>query len=250
MGLKLKHIDKFYHSDSIVNGRLAKKFFQQLSEIIFQKSYQYWETHQGFGGSFEFPLTFSERNLYSIIGSSIDAITPVHTTEIFVQKSEIKQTENRMVDFWCLHQENESRTSINYFIEVKKGWYNLKEGTKENLDSKVKASIKSMERQLSNLKQNLKEYDWVHNHVFVGLIIINGYYHKNSSAYYDIEDVVQMVRDSIDNRRNAQVLATVWKPEEQSVFVKDLRDTTHDDENRKYRSESFAVIGVINSIKR
>ena len=132
--LDIKFNEKYFKSDSVPSGRLAKPFFKQLSENVFNQSYAY---NKESGDSY-MPILIGERKMYSTFAAAIDKITPVHCSEWTFGKDELKNTKSdknfRTIDLWC------RSGKVDYYIELKHGYYCISEGTIDEItkDSKDK----------------------------------------------------------------------------------------------------------------
>jgi len=207
MSLDVKIDDSLYFSDSISNGRLAKKFFQALTNEIFNKSHAYYSKVLELTGDYELNLLMEERNLYSMIGSSIDRITPVHVSEWNFGKN----NDLRTVDFCCTHKESSTGNPINYFIEIKKGYYCLNQQSKDGLTSKVKYDIEVLVDQVRDIKAfSYEDTRWFgFDNIYMGLSIIHGYY-RNGLELYDEKDIRDSINQCIDKRIGAQLITSTW----------------------------------------
>ena len=104
---------------------------------------------------YELPLLYNERNIYSLIAVAINSITPIHLSEwSFNSADEPKLNNSRIVDFWCLNKVGEKGNPINYFIELKKGYYFLgKRNSKKDFTKSINGSIKEIISQIKDLKK-------------------------------------------------------------------------------------------------
>jgi hypothetical protein len=205
---------KYYKSDAIENGRVAGKFFEQFSRNVFEQSYRYWKKHKEITGYDDIPILHKERNLYSTLAVAIDKITPIHLSEWSFNSSEHTEIEkSRRVDYWCLNRDGKSGVSINYYIEVKKGWYSLNENSYENFQKHISDGIKELSTQITSIKRISPQWSDADN-VFLGVSIIHGYYHEGKE-FYNINNVRENTYSQLDKRLNAQLIIVSWEiPEE------------------------------------
>lgn len=209
MNLNIIVDKKYYKSDAIDNGRISSRFFETLTRNVFHQSYNYWKKYLEITGNSELPILHGERNLYSTFAAAIDKITPVHLSEWSFNQSDHKQIEkSRRVDMWCLSQEGKDGNPINYFMEIKKGWYNLNETTYESFQKKITKDLKELVEQTKTLKTISPQWEDVDD-VFIGISIIHGYY-RDGKEYYDESQVRENIYDQIDKRLNAQLLISTW----------------------------------------
>jgi hypothetical protein len=203
-----------YRSDSICNGRTIKKFFKTLSTNIFTNALEYNKKHLEYAGSGDNPLLYNERNMYSLIATSIGQITPVHLSEWGFSKNDSGGLENnRRVDFWCMHKESKSSDPINFYIELKSGWYSLNKHSKINISKYVTDSIDSLTkqlRQLSKLKPKFYDFD----DVYLGLFVFYGYY--RSDEHYSSANLHDEFKKVADKRTVKNHLISTW------IFPDDL----------------------------
>lgn len=207
---------KYYKSDFIENGRVVSKFFNIFSDNIFNQSYKYYESTKNINAVPELPILFDERNLYSLVAVALDKITPIHLTEWPFNTSDNDIEKLRRVDFWCLNKDGKTGKPINYFIELKKGWYCLNKNSKEGFDERINGRIKSLVEQTKSLKSIAPNWENVDD-VFLGILIIHGYY-KSGEEYFDSKNVRDNIYNDIDKRMNAQLLFSTWiLPEDMNV---------------------------------
>ena len=208
MKLKIELDKKYYKSDFIHNGRIISRFFKKLSSNIFKQSYKYYRSSKSIIGNSELPILLAERNLYSTVAVAIDNITHVHLTEWSFSASDHKIDSSRRVDFWCLSKDGKMGKPINYFIELKKGWYCLNERSHEDFNKSVKESIDSLIQQTKSLKSISPKWENVED-VFLGIVIIHGYY-RDGVESYEAKQVRDNLYKQIDNRSNAQMIISTW----------------------------------------
>lgn len=209
MKLNIALDKKYYKSDAIDNGRVVSKFFEALTRNVFNQSYRYWKRNLELTGNGEIPILHGERNLYSTFAVAIDKITPIHLSEWSFNSSDYKKIEkSRRVDFWCLNQDGKAGNPINYFIEIKKGWYSLNENSNEGFQKAIAEDIKSLAQQTTSIKKISPQWGNVDD-VFLGISIIHGYY-RDGKEYYEDTQVRENIYQQIDKRLNAQLLISTW----------------------------------------
>ncbi len=217
MKLNISLDQKYYKSDTIANGRIVRKFFETLTKNVFYQSYKYWKKINEISANKELPILHGERNLYSTFAVAIDKITPIHLSEWVFNSSEHKKIDkSRRVDFWCLNRDGKTAKPINYFIEIKKGWFNLNENSYEDFQKIVADDMKSLVDQTRTLKTISPEWENIDD-IFLGIFIIHGYYH-DGKEYYDDSHVRENIYQQLDRRYNAQLLISTWRlPENMEV---------------------------------
>ena len=206
--IKIAIDDKYYKSDEIVHGRIIRKFIEELSENVFKKAHQYCEEYFDITGSRELPLLYGERNLYSIFASAIGEITPVHLSEWSFNKSD-SGADTRRVDFWCLNKGSANGKAINYFIEIKKNYYCVSEGTQEEFSSVVNKSVTKINQQIKNLKSIRPEWDG-DGDVYIGIIVTHAYCSAKKEQEYDEAQIRDNIHKLLDKRSRAQLLLATW----------------------------------------
>lgn len=200
---------KHYKSDSIKNGRIIARFFENLAKNIFEQAYKYSKENKNITGRVEIPLIFGERNIYSTVAVAINKITPIHISEWTFNPSEHTNIEkSRRVDFWCLNRDSENGNPINYFIEIKKGWYCLNKASKEAFRTVINKDIIELIQQTKDLKSISPEWDDVDD-VFLGIFIIHGYY-DSEKLYYDEDNVRENIYKEIGIDSNLQLITSTW----------------------------------------
>lgn len=212
MRLRITHDDSRFKTDQIQNGRVIKKFCKQLASNVFHKSFSFHEAKQSIIGDAEgeIPLIHLERNLYSNFAAAVDSITPVHLSEwSFNKKDNEALTSGRRVDFWCLDKSSHSGKPINYFIEIKKGYYCLNSAGSGALPKKVVSGIRSLLKQTSSIRRLSPNWGDADD-VYLGIVVIHGYYRTNK-VQYDHNDLRREIYDSLDGRHFSQVLVSTWE---------------------------------------
>ncbi len=216
--LEIKFDDTYYQSDSIEHGRLVKMFVKKLANKIFTKSFESYVAQKKLGVDTWLPLLYKERNLYSTIAAAIDEITPIHLSEWSETDREGKA---RRVDFWCLYKNGENGKTINLFIEVKKNFYCVSEGTNESLSStSAKAIVGDQTKegedkgegivdQLVKLKKLKLNWEGDGN-AYLGMIITHGYRPSAKKAGYGAKEFSKEVNKLLDGRKGAQLLFSTW----------------------------------------
>lgn len=209
MNLNIELDKKYYKSDSITNGRTIASFFEELSKNIFKQSYRYWDENYKITKRGELPILFSERNIYSTIAVAINKITPIHMSEwSFNQSEHDKIDKSRRVDFWCLNREGSSGNPINYFLEIKKGWYSLNKSSNEDFQVVIKKDIQSLITQTKELKEISPEWDDADD-VFIGISIIHGYSNPGQE-HYNYINVRENIHKQLNNDTNLQLITSTW----------------------------------------
>ena len=202
--------DTFYKSDSIKNGRRAKSFFRKLAQNLFDQSILFYEKNLSITGVKEYPLFFDERNLYSLFSVSINKITPVHLSEwTFCKDSKCKkQDSQRTVDFWCLSKNRNNGIPINYFIEVKKGYYCLTSRSNDEITKYVKNNLDVLVDQISDIKKINPDWNNFDN-IYMGIAIIHNYY-SNNDLFYNEYDLVNSVSANVNRVKNIQIISASY----------------------------------------
>ena len=238
MALNISINEEYFKSDNIEHGRLIKKFFLSLTDNVFNQSWVFYQEYKQITKESFLPLLEKERNLYSLFAAAINTITPIHLSECSFNKSEIDIDKARRVDFWCLNKNAADGKSINYFIEIKKGYYCLSNNTKEQFVSMLESNIDDLVAQVHGLKE-IKP-DWYgDDDVYFGLIVIHGYHAESKEAGFDERQIIDNVYSLIDGRLGAQLLMTTWTvPEELDVQWK------------KDKCKFVSIVGIAISKKR
>lgn len=202
--------DNFYKSDSIKNGRRAKSFFKKLARNIFEQSVLFYEKNLLISGVKEFPLFFEERNLYSLFSVAINKITPIHLSEWTFCKDLAckKEDRQRTVDFWCLSKNRENGVPVNYFIEVKKGYYCLTSRSSYEITKYVKNNLDVLVEQISDLEKINPDWNNFDN-IYMGIAIVHNYYSKND-IFYNENDLVNSVSANFSRIKNIQIISASY----------------------------------------
>lgn len=208
MKIQIEFDDNNYRSDLIVNGRIVKKFFKTLSTNIFANALEYNQKHKEYAGSGDYPLLYKERNIYSLLSKSIDQITPVHLSEWGFSRNDNDALDNsRRVDFWCMHKEHASSKPINFYIELKNGWYSLNKRSQTNMNKCVADSIVNLTTQLRNLRKIKPNFNDIDD-VYLGIFIFYGYY--RNEEHYSSNDLHDEFYKVIDKRTIKHHLISTW----------------------------------------
>lgn len=216
MGLKISVDDKYFKANSIDNGRLIKSFFSDLTRTIYNSSYQYYLHHLALTDNPELPLLHNEQNNYSMFSASLSKLTPVHQSEWPFSKNESYEDtsleQSRRVDFWCLMKHSEN-TTLNYFIELKKGYYCTSVSSADDITSNLKSTINDLIRQLREMPTE----NWGgHSDVKLGVLIIHGYKNENSEQGYDTSNLRESIMAEIDEHRliteDIHLISSNWIP--------------------------------------
>lgn len=210
MKLNIVFDDTYYKSDNIEYGRTARRFVEDLIKNIFDKSYLSYKAQMDFGGSPELPLLHTERNLYSIFAAAIDEITPIHLSEWSLNKTDTGADASRRVDFWCLHKNGVNGKALNYFIELKKNYYCVSEGTNEKFTSVSQKAIDEISDQIRDIKGLKLNWEGDGN-VYLGMIITHGYRSGNKDSGYQESTVRDQIYNSLDMRNGSQFLFATWR---------------------------------------
>lgn len=209
MNLNITIDDTYYRSDSIVHGRVIRKFLDELMQRVYLKAYRAWQMQMELTGNSDLPLLYKERNLYSIFASAIDEITPVHLSEWSFNKDDTGGDSNRRVDFWCLHAGAEKGKVLNYFIELKKNYYCLSEGTQEEFAKDAAAVVTELNEQVVNLKHIAP--DWYgDDNAFLGIVVTHGYYSSKKEPVYDETHVRDNIYELLNKQNAPQMLFSTW----------------------------------------
>ena len=201
--------DAHYNSDSIEYGRLARSFFLELAENVFEHAYKYWGAYNRLARIQELPLLHSERNLYSLVGSAINAITPIHLSEWPIPMPATVERKRRVVDFWCAHKPSETGKMLNYFIELKKAYYCVSNGTCEDLAALATERVLEAIEQVSLVRSYPPKWGSAEN-VYLAVPVIHGYHSARRSVAYDQTHLIESLASLIDGRKCAQLLVSTW----------------------------------------
>jgi len=238
MNLNVTFNETRYKSNSIENGRIAKSFFKRFSSNVFNQAYKYVTKIKELTGDDELPLLFGERNLYSTIAVAIDKITPLHLSEWSFNKNgeSTELNKQRIVDFWCLNKDGATGRPINYFLEIKTGYYCLTSRSQDEVTTSVRKRIDDLISQLSDLKVIKPDWNEFDN-IYIGAIVIYNYH--NGQDFYDEDDLMASVEQSLDGRKGIQSITANW------TLPKDLKIQWEKDQVK-----SISIVGFILSNKK
>lgn len=219
MTLTINFDTKHYKQDVIDNGRAVEEFFEVLSRNIFNQSFTYWKKHKELTSDDDLPILSGERNIYSTIAVAVNNLTPVHMSEYpFNRKEYCQLVTSRRVDIWCLHKFDHQDTAINYFIEVKKGEYNLNKASLQRFEKGLSNDIQTLVEQMRSLKQINPQ--WGTDNAFLGLIIIHGHYQEDNDVYNE-DHIRDNIAKQLDRRSGAQLLTSTWTLPKEMTFPND-----------------------------
>ena len=163
-------------------------------------------------------LLYRERNIYSTISVAIDKLTPVHLTEWSISQLDHDSLDNsRRVDFWCLFKDGKQGKPLNFFIEVKKGWYCLNQASNESLHCVVEKSFSSLIDQIKTIKATRQHWGEF-NDAYLGVFVIEGYY-SDGKEYYDETYIIKNLKSIMksSNLDGHLLLFTWFLPEHVNV---------------------------------
>jgi len=208
MKLNIEYNETNYSSDSIPCGRIIKKFYKQLCMNVLNNAYRYSMSHFDITKEGECPLLFSERNNYSIFASAINNITPIHLSEWGFNQNNSASTNTRRVDFYAMYKDGNCARPINFYLELKNGWYCLNKRSQIKIDGRVIKSIKKLVEQLQNIK--LIKPAWNDfDDVYLGIVTIYGYYRQNQKKYTR-DDLYNELFSIIDKRIIKNFMVSTW----------------------------------------
>lgn len=242
MALKIKADARSYKSDQIANGRIIKDFFLKLARNVFNQSYAHYKACEDIAEDNEMPLWFPERNMYSHFAVAINKITKIHLSELSFNKSDHFSEEeykeqsvnNRRVDYWCLAQNGEVGNKINYYIELKKGWFSSSDKSAGDFQKQIKDRYKSLISQLDELqkfKPNFYDYD----DVYMGIFVVSNF-HAVGKEFFQEKDILKKFKEMAAEHKD-QYLVSTW------ALPEDVR--THDE---GYEYPSISLFGVVRSV--
>lgn len=234
--LKIEIDDKYFKADSITHGRKVRKFFEKLSSNVFNQSYRYWNEHRKLTKISELPLCHNERNLYSIFACAINKITPIHLSE-WAFNAEHTGGGSRRPDFWCLTKDGKAGKQINYYIEIKKTYYCISEGTMDGFTWRAESAINDLAKQITELKGIAPNWHG-DGEVFLGIIVIHGYYNKNKNLASDESTIRENINDVLDKEfkeHQAQLILSTW------ILPEDMKDQWESDNCRFVSIAGIAV---------
>jgi len=218
---KLSLNDQYFQSDDIEHGRLAKKFFDELTTLFFEKNNKYHQDFYTLTGEQEWPFLYNEQMQYSMLSAAISQMTDMHLSEIPFSYLNHKNPDSledqsrtqRRIDFWCLHQASKAGKAINYFIEVKHSFYCTSEKSNPKPTQQLLKTNSVLKDQILSAKKELKNA-WVGDgDVFMGIHIIPGYHPLNTSATYTENDLLNEMPDFHANH-GIQWISKTFKIEE------------------------------------
>lgn len=199
-----------YCARDINHGQLAREFFEALTANVFRQSHRFWRMYNNYAGFNEMPLLYSERNLYSTFATAIGDLTPVHLSEWpFTTLPVWAPKDSRVVDFWCLSRPRQSGKALNYFLELKHGYYSISSGTDEGLNGDLGKKVDEAIHQIYQLKK--LNPDWGGDGaVFMALVVIPGYHANSRSVAYGPKDILSSLHRRLDGRSGAQLIMSTW----------------------------------------
>jgi hypothetical protein len=190
-----------FAADSSTDGRIIKAYLKKLSTNVFKFAQKYYDTYQGVAaeGYNYYPLLNNERNLYSIYASAINSLSAIHLSEFGFKKKDVeKLPSNRRVDFWTKYRRGTHGKAINFFIELKCGWYCLNKAGRGFVTKDLEKNLVSLIHQLTTLRATNDNWD-DHHDVNIGLMQVQGYY-RSLKEYYSINELTEEIHKICDKR--------------------------------------------------
>lgn len=204
--------DKYFKSNSIDSGKIAKKFFQDFCNAYIAQNQKFFEQIQKFENHLAMPCLCCEgKNLSSVI-CAIDKITNIHLTEYTFP---IKDKPNRRIDIWC--RQEGSQYPYDFFIEMKNHAYNT---TKSIKFKDIAKNLKILENQVVSIKKDISP-TWDGENIYIGLMIIRGYHQLNSKKEIQTtKKLEEQIFKELEHRHKHQILFASWQiPDEVKAYI-------------------------------
>lgn len=172
---KLIRVDDFEGK----NSKITREFLDGLLQKVIESSQRYCVASAKSNKEFDHPLRWPERCMYSVFSSAISQLTPLHLSELGVDRSDRRSRKSRggRVDFWAQYEKCDPQCEkCDFLLELKRATFS----SDINLE-KIKANWESVLRQTKGLKKDAK--GWSENYVLVGLQVLLAY--KTAKKRFD-----------------------------------------------------------------
>lgn len=232
-------LDKYYQSDSILHGRKIKPFLQSICESVYKEHNLYLDEHFANYKWYDSPLFHKETSLSYLFVDAIKKQTRMLLPEALVhRKTTVDDKSNGLCDLWCNIDFN-IKGGIDYFIEFKRGYYNIGERSNDELPVNVKQAFDTMVNQLRTIKKgdNAKEYG--DNPAFVGIMPFYCYCHKNQEVSYEPSDLLEEINGKLNQTYGAEIIMFV-----ENVPQK-VQKAMRDDKDYDYVAKFIAIVCVV-----
>ncbi len=137
-------------SEDQTGSRVANDFLLKIIAGVCKRSMDHWRALEKAKFHSSMPLRLQERMLYSIFAASIAELTPVHLSEMPVERKQRGSVaEPGRTDFWAYYRNR------NFFLELKRTTIGLKTPWSEKL---LKKKFARVELQTTQLQREAKTW--------------------------------------------------------------------------------------------
>ena len=231
---------KYYKSDNILHGRKVKSFLTRICRNVYKEHNLYLNEHFKNYNWYDSPLFHKETSCSYLFVNAVKNHTRMLLPEASVQRKVTKDdTSNGLCDLWCEYKD------ISYFIEFKRGHYNVGHCSKDELQQSISNDFNTMIRQLVSIKGNSQSCnEYGKNHAFIGIMPFYCYCHKEQDMMYNHNDLLNAIDSKIDKRHNAEAILYV------DEIPKKVQQTMKDDKDYDYVAKFVATVCVVITVQK
>ena len=231
-------LDKYYKSNSILHGQKVKKFLTTICESVYKEHNLYLDEHFANYDWYDSPLFHKETSLSYLFVDAIKKQTRMLLPEASVRRKTIDDKSNGLCDLWCNIDFN-IKGGIDYFIEFKRGYYNIGDKTQYDLESGEKKKFDEMVTQLRTIKKGGDAKEYGENPAFVGIMPFYCYCHKTKEAIYEPSELLKEINDKLDKKYGAELIMFV-----ENVPQK-VQKAMEGDKDYDYVAKFVAIVCVV-----
>lgn len=205
-------------------------FINQLFQNIFEISLVMLENEN----VREFPIAYSERQIYSTIANAIGRLTPYHGSERYFAKN--KNNNKRQVDFWCRCIDGQGKIR-DIWLECKNLWFNIGKRTEMKITQSCKSKIKECIEQTRTIKD--KDEGKIRKDRFKIAFFSTYIYYKAGNKRDNLDNIFKNVYEEIikvkvftipneeNEKQNQSIIDNdIYRP---VYSILDLRETIKDE---------------------
>ena len=218
--------DKYFKSDSIEFGRIAKEFFKEFCDNYITQNQKFFSRIEKYENHLAMPCMACEDCNLSAVICAIDKITNIHLTEFtfnMKNQNDDKKQANRRIDLWC--RKETSSNPYDFFLELKN--HNNCIDT-PGISGETVKRLRKLEEQVVSIKTKIRP-DWGGKNIYIGLMIIHGWHnikHEIADGVDEksLHDLERDIISYLNGKHKAQVIFASWKvPQKVKDYINKYR---------------------------